>query len=373
MEDQQPIEELFRESLQHHEEPVNPELWDRISRQLNAPITETLPKTDPASTAVTPSGWLGGTTLQWIAAAVITLSAGTGAYLFLSDSTGNSQQNEKPILSEKIGSEITPETFSPSSEATTSDENNRNVAVNLTGEEQGTVEESDSKLQEVITNSPAGNNSNDVSSSEKASYPINESVSNSGQGKPSVETNHPSPVIESLTPPVLGQLTAIPTTGTAPLKVTFHYRGEADKLQWDFGDGQSLQLLHHADHTFNEPGEYTITLKGVNQQQKPIMETVSVKVLADLTITGLPNVLTPNYDGLNDVFSFNSSQFVEMEVNIYDQAGNMVHRFRDTGAGWDGKLSNGKEAGEGTYIYIIFAKSHDQRQHQQKGLLRLIR
>lgn len=372
MEDQQPIEELFRESLIHHEEPVNPELWSRISQQLQAPVTDSLPKTDPVSSATTTSGWIGGSALQWIAAAVITISAGTGAYLYLTNRADEPQQNNQSVSSERMTSEVASESLTPVAEGNAISEDDNTIEENHPVENKNPDNKVEIESQPVNSNNitAAGSVGNTAPERTNITAPT---TATSNNDVVEVSNSHPAPINESPAPVNAGVLSAQPETGTAPLKVALLFRGEVERLQWDFGDGQTLNMLSRTEHTFTEPGEYTVTVKGVNRQQKPVSETITIRVLADLTISGLPNVLTPNYDGLNDIFAFTSSQFAEIEVVIYDQSGSQIHRFRDTESGWDGKLANGKEAGEGTYIYIIFAKSHDQRQHQQKGLLRLIR
>lgn len=373
MEDQQPIEELFRESLLHHEEPVNPELWGRISQQLQAPVVDSLPKADPVSTATTTSGWIGSSALQWIAAAVITISAGTGVYFYLTNRAHEPQQKDQPVISAQSSSEVDSETATPLPEGIAITQDEKSTIGNLPAEGKSSDDRVEIESQPDYFNhhiTASGSNENPILEGTNTAAQVSVAP-NYDPAEP--KNSQPAPLIESPAPVNTGILAAQPEAGRAPLKVTFRYHGEADRLQWDFGDGQTLGVLNQTEHTFTEPGVYTVTLKGVNQQQKQVTETLTIRVQADLTISGLPNVLTPNFDGLNDVFAFNSSQFAEIEVNIYDQTGNLVHRFRDTEKGWDGKLANGEEAGEGTYIYIIFARSHEQGKHQQKGLLRLIR
>jgi PKD repeat protein len=54
---------------------------------------------------------------------------------------------------------------------------------------------------------------------------------------------------------------ATPTTGIAPLQVTFHNNsgGDFDSSLWDFGDGIT-STIPQPTHTFHIPGSYTITL-----------------------------------------------------------------------------------------------------------------
>ncbi|PWR75016.1 PKD domain-containing protein [Methanospirillum stamsii] len=56
-----------------------------------------------------------------------------------------------------------------------------------------------------------------------------------------------------------------PTSGTAPLSVSFTdlSTGSPTSWQWEFGDG-GTSTQQHPEHTYNSPGEYTVTLTAVN-------------------------------------------------------------------------------------------------------------
>ena len=51
--------------------------------------------------------------------------------------------------------------------------------------------------------------------------------------------------------------------GTAPLRVEFDNdsNGEYDDCDWDFGDGEESDDCDDVDHTYNEPGTYTVWLR----------------------------------------------------------------------------------------------------------------
>ena len=44
-------------------------------------------------------------------------------------------------------------------------------------------------------------------------------------------------------------------------------------------------------------------------------------------IVGIPNIFTPNGDGINDIFRVNAAGFEEMTVTIYNRQGEQVYRF----------------------------------------------
>jgi gliding motility-associated-like protein len=84
----------------------------------------------------------------------------------------------------------------------------------------------------------------------------------------------------------------------------------------------------------------------------------------------LPNVFTPNGDGINDLFTpiGNSSMFEELIV--FNRWGNEVARLTDTFI-WDG-ISMGKEMSEGVYFYILKPNVGCENLTKQ-GMIHLIR
>ncbi len=71
-----------------------------------------------------------------------------------------------------------------------------------------------------------------------------------------------------------------------------------------------------------------------------------------------PNLITPNGDGLNDIFNIGASETVlTMKLNIYDRWGNHIYAGQETEdksieTGWDGTY-RGQQVEIGTYAYMV--------------------
>ncbi len=70
----------------------------------------------------------------------------------------------------------------------------------------------------------------------------------------------------------------------------------------------------------------------------------------------IPNVFTPNGDHVNDNFEF--GVFIT-ELIILDRWGNKINHIVEPNAKWNGYLSNGEEAAEGTYFYKAISGIND--------------
>jgi len=68
----------------------------------------------------------------------------------------------------------------------------------------------------------------------------------------------------------------------------------------------------------------------------------------------LPNVFTPNGDGINDIFRPSTYSFVErVDMKIYNRWGMLVFKTEDPDINWDGKRMNTDElVPPGAYYYV---------------------
>ena len=78
----------------------------------------------------------------------------------------------------------------------------------------------------------------------------------------------------------------------------------------------------------------------------------SITCVDNCPIYELPNAFTPNGDGQNDVFIPYPYHFIaEIDMQIYNQWGNLVFTTKEPDINWDGTTSNGVELPTGTYFY----------------------
>lgn len=121
---------------------------------------------------------------------------------------------------------------------------------------------------------------------------------------------------------------------------------------WDFGDGGYSQAQNPA-HTYKEPGSYYVML--VTTGADGCVDSARYGPLTifppDLMI---PNVFTPNQDGINDVFFVRYNGKEPVYTEIFDRWGRPL--YSGTGLSedaWDGLTANGSQANEGVYYYVV--------------------
>lgn len=79
----------------------------------------------------------------------------------------------------------------------------------------------------------------------------------------------------------------------------------------------------------------------------------------------IPNVFTPNGDGINDVFKINLSgeSLINFNVNIYDRWGILVFASSSINNKWDGRTTSGLKVESGTYFYVLDLNSVEYKGH----------
>jgi len=94
-------------------------------------------------------------------------------------------------------------------------------------------------------------------------------------------------------PPNLAFFDAIPTSGQAPLTVSFIATSDSPQTtttyDWNFGDGTTQKLRSPTTHTYNEPGIYIATLT-VDAPDGPIFTSVRITVLPTAEFTANPRI-----------------------------------------------------------------------------------
>lgn len=70
----------------------------------------------------------------------------------------------------------------------------------------------------------------------------------------------------------------------------------------------------------------------------------------------LPNVFTPNNDGVNDVLSLQLDPLTDFSVVIMDRSNKVVFQSTEASFSWDGTNPDGSKVAAGDYVYYVVGK-----------------
>lgn len=135
--------------------------------------------------------------------------------------------------------------------------------------------------------------------------------------------------------------------------------------KWMWSTGETSSSI-----SVNAPGSYfaTVTINGCQASD-------TVQVINDCYIS-LPNIFTPNGDGVNDYFfprSELTSGLTTFKMDIYNRWGQLIFETTSIeGRGWDGNFNNTSQP-QGVYMYIIDATFKDGTKEHHSGNLTLLR
>ncbi len=170
-----------------------------------------------------------------------------------------------------------------------------------------------------------------------------------------------------------------PKSGEAPLEVAMQIdssdNGGAENsisYQYEFyenTDTSNLLTTTDVKYTLERPGEYTSRVVATYLQCRNVYTSENF-IRVDSSLLEIPNVFTPNGDGLNDYFQVKALSLKLFSGKIINRWGKVVYEWTDPRIlekGWNGKLMNdGQDAPAGTYYYIISATGYDDKVYKGK-------
>jgi gliding motility-associated-like protein len=86
----------------------------------------------------------------------------------------------------------------------------------------------------------------------------------------------------------------------------------------------------------------------------------------------IPNVFTPNGDGINDRFTLKSQSLSQLSCQIFNRWGLKINEFNTVNGSWDGNTDSG-QAPNGTYYYLVNASCFDGTKSVSRGFVQLLR
>jgi gliding motility-associated-like protein len=180
--------------------------------------------------------------------------------------------------------------------------------------------------------------------------------------------------------PVNASFTANPQTGTEPLFVDLNNQStNANNFIW-LVDNTAFSNAFNTTYTFDSSGVYTVTIIAYNNNPQ-CADTFSLQIIVyDSLMVQIPNVFTPNNDGVNDVFSIKVEEAKEISVSIFNRWGSLLLEYANSISEspttinlWDGRTTTGEKVSDGVYFYVINVTDMQDEQHKFNGTIHVFK
>ena len=80
----------------------------------------------------------------------------------------------------------------------------------------------------------------------------------------------------------------------------------------------------------------------------------------------IPNVFTPNFDSINDVFKPYLDEIEELNFSIYNRYGIIIFETNRLNGFWDGRTTSGEPCQDGVYFCILNAVGIEGKKYKEK-------
>lgn len=142
---------------------------------------------------------------------------------------------------------------------------------------------------------------------------------------------------------------------------------------WLFGDTAGSSSAQPGP-LFSYPGEGCYPVLLVVANAAGCQDSASMQLcIPGMDSLMVPNIFTPNNDGVNDLFRITGGRLASLDVQVFNRWGQEVARLQRSNQAWDGRTMAGEELSSGTYFYTLQALGHDGRVYEQNGTVTLVR
>jgi gliding motility-associated-like protein len=177
------------------------------------------------------------------------------------------------------------------------------------------------------------------------------------------------------------------TLGLLPFSAQFNYQGAVitDTANWTLISGQFIANggeLYMIIGNFNTIANTSSTLVnssaiGINSyyyiDDVYVGTCDTLKPPVIVSSLSVPNIFTPNNDGVNDVFKIQGSNIQALTCSIYDRWGGKVWELKSPLENWDGRNPTGMPCNDGVYYYVLDAAGEDGKTYHKTGFVELVR
>ncbi len=146
----------------------------------------------------------------------------------------------------------------------------------------------------------------------------------------------------------------------------------ATSWYWTFGDSTASSEFEPV-HFYSQKGVYNVSLiaSSAGGCSDTLTKSAWVKVVEKSALY-IPNLFSPNNDGVNDFFKIEGGGFKQVDLKIFNRWGEKIFETDNANIGWDG-YAGGEKALPGIYVYHLTILYETLNTTQHTGSIILVR
>lgn len=179
--------------------------------------------------------------------------------------------------------------------------------------------------------------------------------------------------------PPSAQFTPPTANGCSPVQVSFVNSSQNTvNYLWDFGDGSPTETTFSPSHTFTQSSTVMLIASDATGCADTAYAQIDVVPCGctDPNATNYdpgaiqddgscfyptpevtaPNVITPNGDEINDLFTLDTKNTTNIRLTISNRWGNLIYEGEGPNPAWDGTNQSGVDVEDGVYFYYYEAE-----------------
>lgn len=167
---------------------------------------------------------------------------------------------------------------------------------------------------------------------------------------------------------------------SAPYDVTFYsfFTDAVVHYEWQISSDPEFEDITYRiyeqdlNYVFNEDGNYYVRFIGSNSNGSCTGYSDYFTISIGASKLLIPNVFSPNGDGINDVWRVAYKSLIEFKCWIFNRHGHQIYYYEDPSGGWDGK-NGSKFVNPGVYFYVIEALGADGKKYKKSGDINILK
>ena len=162
------------------------------------------------------------------------------------------------------------------------------------------------------------------------------------------------------------------TSGFPNQLILTNYSQGQLSTRWFFDKPDQTDSSFNTSRNYSLPGAYKVQLTayGKGGCDHTASYTFYINDSSGLT---LPNIFTPNEDGVNDVYRPISRGLTSLSAFVYNRDGVTVWDWQGVNGCWDGRTYSGEKCADGVYFIVVQGVGFDGRKYKEYRHVTLLR